>query len=67
MEMTDAVVTNGIFFVTDYKYSEDRVQKDGHVITSRGPGTTFDFAFAIVEDLMGQAKVDEIKKPMLIT
>uniref|UniRef100_A0A3P8X6Y9 protein deglycase n=1 Tax=Cynoglossus semilaevis TaxID=244447 RepID=A0A3P8X6Y9_CYNSE len=36
-----------------YKYSEARVQKDGHFITSRGPGTSFEFALTIVEELMG--------------
>ncbi|KAK3537003.1 hypothetical protein QTP86_032259 [Hemibagrus guttatus] len=36
-----------------YKYSEARVQKDGQLITSRGPGTAFEFAMTIVEELLG--------------
>ena len=50
----------------DYKYTENRVEKDGQLITSRGPGTSFEFALAIVEALMGKDKADEIKKPMLL-
>ena len=57
-----------LFFVLspDYKYTENRVEKDGQLITSRGPGTSFEFALAIVEALMGKDKADEIKKPMLL-
>lgn len=49
-----------------YSYSEDRVVVDGKLITSRGPGTGFEFALAIVEKLLGKAKVDEISPPMLV-
>ncbi len=35
------------------KYSEARVVKDGKLITSRGPGTSFEFALALVEALEG--------------
>lgn len=50
----------------DYAYSEDRVVADGQLITSRGPGTTFEFALAIVEKLLGKEKVDQISPAMLI-
>ena len=49
-----------------YEYCEDRVVIDGTLITSRGPGTAFEFAFAIVESLVGREKVAEISKPMLV-
>ncbi|KAG9352927.1 hypothetical protein JZ751_017503 [Albula glossodonta] len=49
-----------------YKYSEARVQKDGHLITSRGPGTSFEFALAIVEELMG-AEVAAQTEPRTVT
>ncbi|HNW11426.1 MAG TPA: DJ-1/PfpI family protein, partial [Candidatus Rifleibacterium sp.] len=33
-------------------YSEDRVVIDGNITTSRAAGTTFEFAFALVEQLL---------------
>ncbi|XP_070561712.1 Parkinson disease protein 7 homolog [Ptychodera flava] len=51
---------------SDYKYSEDRVVIDGNMITSRGPGTTFEFALAIVEALHGKEEKDKIVPPMLV-
>lgn len=49
-----------------YKYSEDRVVTDGKLITSRGPGTTFEFALKIVETLEGKEKADSLVQPMLL-
>ncbi|XP_026857849.2 Parkinson disease protein 7 homolog [Electrophorus electricus] len=49
-----------------YKYTEARVQKDGHLITSRGPGTSFEFALAIVEELMGAEVVAQVKAPLIL-
>lgn len=55
------------FFLTDhYKYSEARVQKDGNVITSRGPGTSFEFALTIVEELMGAEVAAQVKAPLIL-
>ncbi|CAG2101770.1 unnamed protein product [Medioppia subpectinata] len=51
---------------SDYDYSEDRVVIDGQLITSRGPGTAFEFALAIVDKLMGSDKVKEISVPMIL-
>ncbi|CAG2104464.1 unnamed protein product, partial [Medioppia subpectinata] len=48
----------------DYEYSEDRVVIDGQLITSQAPGTAFDWALAIVRNLMGDEKVEEIKPRM---
>ncbi|CAM8877312.1 unnamed protein product [Rhodiola kirilowii] len=39
---------------------QSRVHKDGKVITSRGPGTTMEFAVALVEQLCGKEKADEV-------
>ncbi|XP_059157261.1 glutathione-independent glyoxalase DJR-1.1-like isoform X2 [Physella acuta] len=50
----------------DYKYSEDRVVVDGKMITSRGPGTCFEFALAIVEQLKGKEKAQSLIKPLLL-
>jgi len=49
-----------------YTYSEDRVVVDGKLITSRGPGTTFEFALKIVEHLCGKEKSDSLVGPMLV-
>lgn len=49
-----------------YKYSEDCVVNDGKVITSRGPGTTFEFALKIVEKLQGAEKANSLVSPMLV-
>uniref|UniRef100_A0A8C0YE67 protein deglycase n=1 Tax=Cyprinus carpio carpio TaxID=630221 RepID=A0A8C0YE67_CYPCA len=52
--------------VDHYKYSEARVQKDGNVITSRGPGTSFEFALTIVEELMGAEVAGQVKAPLIL-
>jgi len=49
-----------------YNYSEDRVVVDGKLVTSRGPGTTFEFALAIVELLVSKEKKDSLIPPMLV-
>ena len=49
-----------------YKYSEDRVVVDGKLITSRGPGTAFDFSLKIVELLVGSDKRNELMEQMLV-
>jgi len=42
------------------------VQKDGNLITGKGPGAAMDFALAIVELLLGESKVQELKEAMII-
>ncbi len=39
----------------------DPVVRDGHVITSRGPGTAMDFALELAEALVGRAKREEVE------
>lgn len=46
-------------------YSEERVVTAGRVLTSRGPGTAMEFAFAIVRELLGQEAADEVNKGVL--
>jgi 4-methyl-5(b-hydroxyethyl)-thiazole monophosphate biosynthesis len=46
-------------------YSETKVIKDGNIITSRGPATAPDFAFKIVDELIGKEVTDSLKKSML--
>ncbi|XP_004968631.1 protein DJ-1 homolog A [Setaria italica] len=39
---------------------------DGKVVTGSGPATAMEFALALVEQLYGKDKVDQIAKPMLV-
>jgi 4-methyl-5(b-hydroxyethyl)-thiazole monophosphate biosynthesis len=48
------------------KYVEDRVVKDGSIITSRGPGCAIEFALKVVEAICGSEKSQELKKNMLV-
>lgn len=45
----------------DVRLSTDAVVQDGRIITSRGPGTAMDFALALVENLMGRARRDDVE------
>ncbi len=47
-------------------YREEAVVRDGNLITSRGPGTAFPFALAIVSALLGEAVAEKIRAPMLL-
>jgi putative intracellular protease/amidase len=47
-----------------YQYLQDRVVIDGKLITSRGPGTSFDFAYALVGVLVNDDMVQTIKSGM---
>ncbi|KAG8505535.1 Protein/nucleic acid deglycase DJ-1 [Galemys pyrenaicus] len=49
-----------------YSYSESRVEKDGLILTSRGPGTSFEFALAIVEALSGREVAEQVKAPLVL-
>ncbi|XP_069803201.1 Parkinson disease protein 7 [Dendropsophus ebraccatus] len=49
-----------------YKYSESRVERDGHFITSRGPGTSFEFGLSIVEALLGKEVAEQVKAPLVL-
>jgi len=44
---------------------ESRVQLDGRVVTSRAPGTTMEFGVALVEQLLGKEKADEVAGPLV--
>lgn len=44
-----------------FEYSDGPVVQDGRLITSRGPGTAMDFALALIENLVGREKRDEVE------
>ncbi len=48
----------------DYHYLERPVVIDGHLVTSRGPGTAMDFALALVEILRGPEVRRETEAPL---
>lgn len=52
---------------TNYQYTQDHnVVVDGKLVTSRGPGTAFDFGLKLVELLVDKKTSDEIKAGMLV-
>jgi putative intracellular protease/amidase len=53
--------------VGGWRYSKERVVVDGNLVTSRGPGTAAEFAFALVTKLCGPDKARELKVGMLFS
>ncbi|KAH9722927.1 protein DJ-1 [Citrus sinensis] len=53
--------------LSDQSEIENRVMVDGNLITSRGPGTSMEFALAIVEKFFGRNKALELAKILLFT
>ncbi|EPS67350.1 hypothetical protein M569_07425, partial [Genlisea aurea] len=51
--------------LSDTSEVENRVIVDGNLVTSRGPGTTMEFALAITEKFLGREKADELAEAML--
>jgi len=47
-------------------FVESPFVKDGNIITGRGPGFVFQFGLAIVEELMGKAKAEEVAAGLLL-
>jgi len=43
-----------------------RVVRDGNVVTSRGPGTAFEFSLFLVEMLFGAEKAAAVAGPMVM-
>ncbi len=41
------------------------VERDGTIITGRGPGTAMDFALALIEALEGREKRDEVEQQLV--
>jgi len=48
-----------------HKYSPDRVVISGSVITSRAPGTAFEFSAAILARLQGDSVVESVRRGVL--
>ncbi|KAK9833342.1 hypothetical protein WJX81_008205 [Elliptochloris bilobata] len=52
--------------LADSSEADARVVVDGLLTTSRGPGTSFEFALALVEQLYGKDKAEEVAQPMVL-
>jgi len=48
------------------QFVDDRVVKNNHIFTSKGPGTAFEFALAIVEELCGKETIEKVEAPMFV-
>lgn len=48
------------------KPGKHRVEIDGNIVTSKGPGTAMEFALAIVELLKGKVDEEALRKSMVI-
>ena len=46
--------------------SDGAVVRDGHITTSRGPGTSLKFALDLVDQLYGPEKAEELRAQMLV-
>lgn len=53
--------------LSDQSEIENRVIVDGNLITSRGPGTSIEFALVIVEKLFGRKLALELAKTIVFT
>lgn len=49
-----------------YNYKQENVVVDGTLITSRGPGTAYQFALTLLEQLVGKQIACEVAKGMLV-
>lgn len=52
-------------FSSEVNFSHERVIVDGHVITSRGPGSALEFALQLVEVLAGKEKAESLSQELL--
>ncbi len=47
------------------RYLEESVVRDGNILTSRGVGTAIEFSLALIADLKGKEKADEVRRRIL--
>ena len=52
--------------LTGARYSDERVCVDGHITTSRAPGTALEFALSLVAQLVSQTRAGELATEMLL-
>ncbi|MEY4387698.1 MAG: hypothetical protein RLY20_2981, partial [Verrucomicrobiota bacterium] len=72
--LADAGLLNGKKFTAHFSVhsqlpgvlANERVVKDGHIITSRGAGTAVEFGLTLVGELFGAAKAKEIADAIML-
>jgi protein DJ-1 len=47
-------------------WHDERVVVSGHLVTSQGPGTTFEFALALISELVGAEVAQRVRGPLLL-
>jgi protein DJ-1 len=52
--------------LSSYALSDERVVASGTLITSQGPGTSFEFALKLVATLVGDELAKEVAKPLVL-
>ena len=52
--------------LTETRYSDERVCIDGHITTSRAPGTALEFALSLVAQLVSPTRAKELATEMLV-
>lgn len=57
------VIETAAFPATDF--TGNAVERDGHVITSRGPGTAMDFALALIDALCGETMRNQVENGLM--
>lgn len=50
-----------------FAVSSERVTRDGNLLTAQGPGVSFEFALALVEQLCGPAVAEQTRGPLLLS
>lgn len=53
-------------FAASTKFSTETVVVDGNVVTSRGPGTAFQFALELAEKLAGKETAQKLREGLLV-
>lgn len=56
----------GALLSEHYEVQGTRLCLDGNLLSSQGPGTSFEFALTIVELLSGPEKADEVRAPLVL-
>lgn len=65
LEGKKATAYPGVLDTVGIQSQGSAVEKDGKVITSRGPGTAMDFVLTLIEQLVGKTKRDEVEKGLV--